>query len=75
MRWTDSFFGLKRVRNVAKALRTGNQQRTGTIRYRETASLFQALGCIVQNGQVRILFHISIGADQSEFFDECDVAL
>lgn len=71
---TDSLFGLKRLQ-VTKALRTENQQRSGTIGYREAASLFQALGCIVQNGQVGILFHISIGADQSEFFDECDVAL
>ena len=74
MRWTDSLFG-PNVRSVAKALRTGNQQRSGTIRYREAASLFQALGCIVQNGQVGMLFHIGIGGDQSEFFDECDVAL
>ena len=71
---TDSLFGLKRLQ-VTKALRTENQQRFGTIGYREAASLFQAPGCIVQNGQVRILFHISIGADESEFFDECDVAL
>ena len=74
MRWTDSLFGLKRSQ-CRKGVEDRNQQRSGTIGYRQAASLFQALGCIVQNGQVRILFHIGIGADQSEFFDECDVAL
>jgi hypothetical protein len=73
MRWTESLFGLKRLQ-----CRKGVEDRQPAVwddQIPEPASLFQALGRIVQNGQIRILFHISIGADQSELFDERDVAL
>src|ERR1700734_4322490 len=39
------------------------------------ASLFQALGGIVQKRQVGILVHVGIRVDQSKLFDERDIAL